>query len=170
MSNVLPSKYRAAVVSRLRARFFLVGSLVLVAGALIAILALLPSVIFVHAARAAVGTPEAARIAAEDQDAARRAQDLITLVGPLVATSSSPAEALVEALAVKPAGVVVDLITYANETSSLTLSGVSSRREAVSEYRDALEHTGRFSGVAVPIAALVGARDGTFTMTLTGYR
>ncbi|MEK7509925.1 MAG: hypothetical protein AAB605_04435 [Patescibacteria group bacterium] len=168
MSNVLPLKYRSIEVGRLWTRFLFVGACVLTGGAIVALLALLPALISVRVARTNIHSSDSARIASEDQSAAKRAQALLSVLNPIASATSSPTDALVVALAPRPADISIETITYTSDRSSLVLSGVSERREAVSEYRDALEEIGRFSSVAVPVSALVGTQEGKFTITLTG--
>lgn len=148
----------------------LVGAGVIAAAALVAILAIMPAYISVRIARASVETASSPSDgpASADQEAAVRTQKLITSLAPVANATTSPTGALAAALAEKPAGLSITSITYASDKSTLVLSGTASRREAVSALRDALEATGRFSSVAVPVAALVGAQEGRFTITLTG--
>lgn len=168
MSNVLPLKHRKIEVGRVWTRFLFVGALIFVGGAVVAMLALLPALISVRVARANIETADATYSASSDQSAAKRTHALLGVLGPIVAATSSPTDTLVTVLARKPADVSLETITYAGDRSSIVLSGVSKRREGVSEYRDALEEMGRFSSVAVPVAALVGTQEGKFTITLTG--
>ena len=153
------------------ARFLLLGSLMFAAAAIVAILAILPAYVSVRIARAAVDSSAqqaAAESMTDDQNAAVRTQGLLTHLAPVVNATTSPSGALTIALAQKPADASITLITYASNAKSLVLTGTSQRREAVNAFRDALEASGRFSSVAVPVAALVGAQDGRFTVTLSG--
>lgn len=156
---------------RMSARFLLIGSLMLAASAILAILAILPAYISVSISRATLesSTEAAVQSPSGDQAAAQRTQSFITLLKPLASATSSPATTLVTALTQKPAGVSITSISFVGGAKqTLILSGVSSRREAVNQFRDALEKTGLFSSVAVPVAALVGTQEGRFTITLTG--
>ena len=164
MSNVLTSKAKKKLGSRVRARFIFVGAVVLLLGALVASLALAPTLISLQIARASLNTPsEEENEARDDATKAVRAQSLITALTPLVATSS-PIEILSEALATRPSGISVTSISY--QEKKLQFSGTSARREGVSAFRDALEKSGLFASVTVPVAALVGTQDGRFTITL----
>lgn len=152
------------------ARFLLVGSFMISAAAVVAILAIMPAYISVQIARAAVenGAERGGGTASADHEAAVRTQGLITQLNPVANATSSPTDALSLALAQKPAGLSITTITYARDKSTILLTGISQRREAVNALRDALEATKRFSSVTVPVSALVGAQEGRFTITLTG--
>ncbi len=54
------------------------------------------------------------------------------------------------------------------EQGQIVIAGTASAREPVNDFRSALMATGLFDGVSVPVAALVGALEGNFSMTLTG--
>ncbi len=156
----------------MKARFLFIGSATLAAGACIAILALLPAIVSVRIARASLDAPlqeSAHGNASADQAAAARAQALIGALRPIAQATSSPTDVISFALAQKPAGISITNITYTGgDKSEIVLSGMSGAREAVNTFRDALEKTGRFSSVVVPVAALVGTQDGRFTVTLSG--
>jgi len=169
MSNVLPTEHKKKETGRLWTRFLLVGAVMLAGGAVVATLAILPAFISVRIARAGIETSEAARLASGDQSAAARAQVLLGILGSIAAATSSPSGVLAGALSLKPANISVNTIIYTGGgQGKIVLSGVAGRREAVSEYRDALSGSGRFVDVAVPVAALVGTQEGKFTITLSG--
>lgn len=170
MANVIPREGLTKIMKRNSARFMLVASGVIAAAAIVAILAILPSYISVRIARAAVETAvrESAGAATADQDVAVRTQGLITNLTPIANATTSPVAALALALAEKPAGLSITSISYTADKSTILLTGTASRREAVSALSDALEASKRFSSVTVPVAALVGAQEGRFTITLTG--
>lgn len=171
MANVLSKEKLLSLRRRMSARFLLIGSLMIAASAILGIIAILPAYISVNISRAAIeSSMEAGEPgSAEDQAAAQRAQGLIVALTPLANATSSPATALVAALSQKPAGVSITSITYTGGVKqNLVLSGVASRREGVNQFREALEKTGLFSNVAVPVAALVGTQEGRFTVTLSG--
>jgi hypothetical protein len=170
MSNVLTPEEKKRLDARLRARFLLAAALILAGGALIACLALAPALISVQVASASLAAPAAESEAArEDSTKAARAQSLIAALGPLVSSTSSAATALAEALAFQPADISISLITYNAESDTIVLSGFSKGREAVNDFRDALEGSGAFTDVSVPVAALIGTQQGRFTITLTGF-
>lgn len=171
MANVIPKEGLLSLRRRMNARLMLVGALVMLIAALLGIIAILPAYISINVSRAALesSTEAETQSPSEDQAAAKQAQGLITLLTPLAIATSSPATALETALSQKPVGVSITSISFVGGAKrTLMLSGISSRREAVNQFRDALEKTGLFSSVAVPVAALVGTQDGRFTVTLTG--
>jgi Tfp pilus assembly protein PilN len=170
MSNVLTAEGKKAIDARLRGRFLLATSLVLAGGAIIACLSLAPAIISVQVASASLAAPsEEAEAAREDSIKAGRAQSLIAALGPLVSATSSASVALGEALALQPADISITVITYTAESNTIVLSGLSKGREAVNDFRDALEASELFTDVAVPVAALVGTQQGRFTITLKGF-
>lgn len=171
MANVLPTQARKAVLRRLNARFIAVGSLALSLAAMIAILALSPSLVSVYAARGALISPPSTDTSTlrEDQLASTRTRLMVQLLSPVAASTSSPSGAIAEVIAVQPESISISQMQYSRGSpAKLTLSGVSSRREAVNNYRNALSEIGMFSDISVPVAALVGTQEGRFTMTLTG--
>lgn len=170
MANVIPREGLTKILKRNSARFILVASGMIAAAALIAILAIMPAYISVRIARAAVEASirESGGAASADQEAAVHTQGLIASLTPIANATTSPVAALSVALAERPAGLSITSITYASDKSTILLTGIAARREAVSALRDALEATERFSSVTVPVAALVGAQEGRFTITLTG--
>lgn len=172
MANVLPQRERIAVARRINVRFLFIGACFLAAGAVVALLALIPSLISVRIARASAessvpaASPEDVN---DDQAAANNAQKLIAVLKPLVQATTSPSEVVGKALAQRPAGIAITTITYTGGTpGKLVLSGTSATRDAVNAFRAALEHSGVFDSVSVPVAALVGAQEGEFTVTLSG--
>jgi Tfp pilus assembly protein PilN len=171
MANVIPPEEINVVRRKISARFILVASGAIAIGALIAILALMPAYLSVRVARAsidsAINQAAAGNLSAE-QTAAVRTQGLITTLKPLASATSSPSDALLRALALKPPGVSITSITYSGGKSSVVLSGTSARREAVDEFRRALEASARFTTVSVPVSAIVGTQEGRFSITLGG--
>jgi len=170
MANVLPLAGKKAVEKRMRARFLLIGSLAIAVAAIVAILSVVPAFMSVRIAHASLESSlqESAGSQSEDQAAAARAQALIGAFKSIASATSSPSDALAAALAQKPAGISITAITYTSGKNEIVLSGLAARREAVNQFRDMLEKTGRFSGVAVPVGALVGTQEGRFTVTLSG--
>lgn len=170
MANVIPREGLSKIGKRNSARFLFVGACMSAAAAIVAILAIMPAYLSVRVARASVETAaqQSGGTATADQEAAVRTQGLITNLTPIANATTSPVGALDVALAEKPAGLSITSITYTSDKSTIVLTGTASRREAVSALRDALEASKRFSTVAVPVAALVGAQEGRFTITLTG--
>ncbi|OHB18801.1 MAG: hypothetical protein A2854_02965 [Parcubacteria group bacterium RIFCSPHIGHO2_01_FULL_56_18] len=170
MANVIPREGLSKMQKRHGARFLLLGSYMFAAAAVIAILAILPAYVSVRIARASVDseTQESSGGVGTEQATAIRTQSLITNLTPIANATSSPTGALSIALAQKPAGISITTISFLGGAKpSILLTGTSQRREAVTAFRDELKASGRFSNVAVPVAALVGTQDGRFTITLS---
>lgn len=150
-----------------RSRFILTTSIALFAGATIAAASLLPALISVRLAFGAlpqeVTLSETAR---DDQTKHARALAVVAALGPSVLATTTPAATAFAALAAKPAGVSVTSLNYSK--GRMLVSGLSRDRQAVNDYREALESDTRFTSVTVPVAALVGTQDGRFTITLMG--
>ena len=167
MANVLPPQARTRLLRTMRARAIIVIGLALSMMAIVAILALLPAFITTAIARTGIASESGATTSAEQAEAAR-ALALIKTLEPF-ATTTSPSTTLLEALALRPEGVVVTGIRYsAGKPASFILSGTSARREGVNSYKEILLSEGRFGEVSVPVAALVGTQEGRFSMTLSG--
>lgn len=169
MANVIPREGLAKIQKRNTARFILIGSLMISAAASIAILAILPAYVSVQIARASVdaAAQDTAGGLGEEQQAALRTQTLITHLLPIANATSSPTGAVTSALAQKPAGISITTISFTG-SKTILLTGTSQNREAINAFREALEASEQFSSVAVPVAALVGAQEGRFTITLNG--
>jgi hypothetical protein len=167
MSNVLTPETKKKLSRSIRARYLTTLALVLVAGAFVAALALVPTFAALATARAALVVPaEEAEGARDDQAQAQRAQNLVKALSPLI-SSTTPSELLGDALSARPDGISVTSITYQARSKNIVLSGTSDGRQPVNAYRDALEAGGKFAGVSVPVSALAGTLDGRFTITLT---
>ncbi len=167
MANVLPPDDRRILKRRFTARLILTGALTLLGGAAIASLALIPAYMAVRVAEASLQSKEdQAAGQGADQAAIGRAQALVNALLPLANATSSPSDTLAFALGLKTTGLSITSMQYTK--GQIVLSGVAGKREAVSEFRDALQASGKFASVAVPVAALVGVQEGRFTITLTG--
>ena len=170
MSNVLPLEKKQELLKRFRARCIMVLALTLLVGAGIASASLIPAFVSVRVAESSVAAaPSAESGARDDQAKLVRAQTIVGALMPLVSltsTHSTPSETFSFAIGLKPAGISVTGISYSK--GSLMLTGVSNSRDAVNAYREALEESKHFSAVNVPVAALVGAQEGRFTVTLSG--
>ncbi len=153
-----------------RARLVLVTALTLGALALAAFLALIPSYAAVRiTASASQDNGSAPTSQREDAFQLERSQFLINEVLPLIAATSSTMDVVEDALALRPSGVRITRVTYSGgaEEERIMLVGVGTR-EQVSAYRDALTGSGLFTGVAVPVSALVGSEESGFSVVLTG--
>jgi len=170
MSNVLPFEETKRLKRRLRTRFILLGALIILASALVAMLALAPAFVSVQFGKAAFQKAESEISAQMRDDQAKQARALVLIgaLAPVVqATSSSPTEMISFAIGLKPQGMSITNISY--KKAEIVLSGVASNRLAVNDFREALTKSGRFKSVVVPVAALVGAQEGRFTVTLSGF-
>ena len=168
MSNVLPPEEKNLILRRFRERFIALGALVLLLGAGVASLSLLPSLILVSSAEASLrrATEAASKTVREDQVIQTRTLALIQALQGAIQATSSPTQVLQRALELKPKGLKITSISA--EKGKMLLSGISDRRESINAYREALEKSSIFTSVAIPVAALVGAQEGRFTVTLTG--
>ncbi len=170
MSNLLPSSYARAQEAKHRLRLgqFLAGFALLVG--LVALASLVPSLSVVSIAldRASLSRMSTSTdAAAEDAEALTRAQAILAQL-PLVSTGT-PAALIEDVLAKKPSSIALTKFTYAwGDPSTLVIAGTASRSESVNEFRFALSADPRFKTVTVPIGALVGAKDGGFSITVTG--
>ncbi len=167
MANVLPIEEKKRVLRTLRARFITVTALVLLLGATLAALALSPAILSVRLAQANLPSDETlSETARDDQAKHARAFALVGALGPIANSTSSPVGMFTAALAEKPASVHITSINYSR--GRLILSGDGGTRQAMNAYKEALETSGSFTTVEVPVAALVGTQEGRFTITLTG--
>lgn len=153
-----------------RSRFVMVTGLALLGIALFAAASLIPSYVAVEAAggEEEVVSPE---VTAEREIAfsLEYAQGLVRELKPTLLATSSPLDVVGSALSMRPAGVKVTRIMYVagDGEGRITFIG-SAPREQVSAYRDALTKSGLFSGVAVPVGALVGSEGGGFSIVMIG--
>lgn len=170
MTNVLPHDARRALSASLRSRMILVGSLVFTVAAGVSALAVLPTYLVIEADRAALppssldtATPEDREVRSE----AARVRALLSGITPLLSATSTVHGYVASVLAVKPTGISIDRIGYA-QTGVLSLSGTASKREDVNAYRAALSaDTARFAQVSVPAASLIGLGGGRFSIDIT---
>lgn len=175
MSNVLPIEAREKIMRSTLARLVMTGTLVCSLSAIVAILALTPA--FLMFAIPLMQTDGVLSAAGAEQAALHKEnRATVTRVRALLAALSSfaekkpPPHALIEKMyARKPAGVDIDTIKFlAGPPGQIIITGSSGAREPVNDFRTALKEEEVFAEVSVPVAALVGALDGQFTMTLKG--
>jgi hypothetical protein len=170
MANVLPPSFKKTTWRIQRARFVIVLSIVLGVLVVIALIALAPSYLALEfAAPQTIDVPEVERRDPADAIAISRAHSLVTQLSSVISATSSPTELFARVLAVRPAGISVDSISYSETDSRISLSGTGTR-EAISAYRDILSEDQFFSSVSVPVGALVGASNGRFSITITIQR
>lgn len=177
MSNLLPKERIDRVLVEYRSRLVLTGALVFLCVAIVAGIALLPAFV-------ALKVEEASQAKQRDSNASQfdsnpiskaeradilRSQALLARVASVVSATSSPTEILSAALALRPAVVTVDHISFSpGKGGVIKINGEAKGREEINQYRDALAKEGRFNGVSIPVGALVGSEGGDFTITLSG--
>ncbi|MEN9413469.1 MAG: hypothetical protein RLZZ342_556 [Candidatus Parcubacteria bacterium] len=169
MSNLLPIQERRGAWSAVRARGLLAFGIFLILSALCGALALAPSVAVVHGALAQeTRDAAAAPNRAEDTQALIEAQALLVQLAGVQSTST-PASTIVDVLAKRSPGMTISHITFTAGTfPTLSFVGSALKGDDINTFRAAVSKDSRFSNVAVPISALVGAGDGDFTMTING--
>lgn len=169
MSNLLPLRTKTEEWARTRERIMFAVACAVALAALVAALSLVPAYAVARTAFVANSAKQDASDSTGAQEKALAdAQAMLSQLGSFVATSSA-ARVTADVLALKPKGVRIDGISYAaGSPSMLTLKGESADRDLVKEYRFALSADPRFVSVTVPISALVGTDDGTFTITISG--
>lgn len=153
-----------------RSRLVLVTALALLVLAAIAALFLIPSYVALRVAAPPV--PDAQVSTGEEQDilTLQRTQFLIRDLEKTLVVATSSMKVVEEALALRPSGIRVLRIAYERVEGGgrLTLSG-DGTRDTITGYRDALTRSGKFTGVSVPVGALVPAEGGAFTIVVSGH-
>ena len=169
MANILPPDRLKALRKAQRARLlFATGCVGIVTGSM-AFAALLPSFLAVRL------EPHATQVEkdlknATSTNALIEAQNLITILEPLAASTTTSMEIVRSAIADRPASVHIDHIEYTRSASgsTLVLSGTTGVASDIEIYRTHLVGSGHFTQVNVPVSVLAGASNGRFTITLTG--
>lgn len=166
MSNLLPLSAQKRMKAEFRARFLLAASLVLLACAALFMLALLPASFAV--ASFSPTTPQTVSQGsgdvAADSAAIAHTKALLAALAPLSATSSL--DAILAALSQRGDGVHVDDISYSVSQQSLALAGHADTPGDVNAFQQALQSDLRFKNISVPVSALLGSQNGSFTITM----
>lgn len=154
-----------------RAYFLFMTSLLLVVAGIVAGVILLPSYLIVgkyHTALEERITALSAPAAdSADKDLISHMQSRVDQLKPLVGATSTPSEAIMAALALRPAGISIDRINYSvSKAGTVLLEGSSSAGDQVSQYQRALAGSDDFAGVSVPVGSLAGVGDGRFNITI----
>ena len=154
-------------------RFLLTGSLVFSAAATAAIPKLMPAYFAAVLPRMSLSGPQLdneQRVQEEsDREIASRTRSLLAALMPFSEEQPAIYERIAKANSLRPSGVTIERITYQRgETGEITIAGIAQSREHVNAYREALEGEPLFERVSVPVAALVGASEGNFTVSLYG--
>jgi hypothetical protein len=141
--------------------------------AVVAILALLPayfSLVIPRMSLSSVQVSEEQRAQEEeDRVVSSRMRALLTALAPYAESRPSVSDVISKAISLRPSGITLQRITYqAGALGEITFIGEALSREQVNEYRETLAEDPVFESVSVPVAALVGASAGNFTMTLKG--
>jgi hypothetical protein len=168
MTNVLPPIADKRLKAEYRARFLLIGSMILLVSAICFLGALAPAEIALMTAPAVpvVAAQGSAADLKNDQAAITNTKALLAALQPITATSSL--NALAAALSARPSGISINRISYNVTTNTITLVGTANTPDSVNAYHVALQNDPRFTNVSVPIGALLGEEDGSFTMTISG--
>jgi hypothetical protein len=168
MSNVLPQEVRKRVWRMYCARFLIAASLILIAVAAFAALALMPSYLALHMGYntpAQESPADASRTS--DRDAIVHAQALLSTLSPVLSATTTTA-LIADALVSRPATLrVYHITTTAGHPGSIILSGVADSIEAVSRYQSVLRADTHFRHVSVPVGDLAGTANGQFSITLS---
>jgi hypothetical protein len=166
MANVLPLQEYRRLRKEMHARFLIVGSLVLFVCALAVVAAFLPAEIAIATSATSVSAPsrDVPSDPQSDRTAIQSAQSLLAALSPVTATSSL--DSLAAALSARPSGIEIDAISYSVADRTIALTGKAPAPGDVDSYRAALAKDPHFTSVSVPVDALIGEQDGSFTMTL----
>jgi Tfp pilus assembly protein PilN len=166
MSNLLPPQAQKRMRAQFRARFLLVFSLVLLISAILFALALLPA----EASLLSFASPDVQQNAqnnttlAADSAALVHTKALLAQLAPMNATSSL--DALAAALSQTGPGITIDDIEYSVSGQTISLAGHAQTPDEVNTFNEALQSDLRFGNVSVPVSALLGSQDGSFTITM----
>ena len=167
MANVLPQSEQKKVWRMYRARALIVLSLCMLALALATFLALIPSWFALSLAAPPLSETSAGHAGPTDGAGPQiaRAQTLIQTITPILVATSSPSGFITEVVSAKPQEIGIEHLAFQENERQITIAG-SGSREAINAYRDTLAKKADFSGVSVPVSALVGS-SGHFSMTIT---
>ena len=169
MSNLLPQSAQRKAWALVRSRAIFTVSLVMSGAVFVALLALTPSLVIYYTHILTVAPATQLRATTTNQNGAVLTQTQTTLsqLAPLsFAASSTPIINIF--LAARPKGVMINRFTYVTgKSSTISVSGTAETSDILNEYRLTLASSGYFSAVSIPINALIGSKDGHFTMTLT---
>jgi hypothetical protein len=166
MSNVLPVKEQKHVWAGQRQRFITLGSVAFSILAIVALLTLSPSYVLLMLNR-----PESLdsklRDDAADRTEAAKTQTLIATLLPVARATSSPMDAISEALLGRPSDITINRMTYTDgKQKTIVLGGTAPSREGINALRKGLEAKGIYESVTVPVGDLIGATGNQFTITL----
>jgi hypothetical protein len=168
MTNILPPSADKRLRSEYRARFLLVGSIVLIVCAAFFLFAMAPAEIALFTAIPVpvTSTQDSNTNAPSDAGVIKHAKLLVGVLAPFTATTSL--DELSAVLSARAAGISIESISYNVTGKTITINGTANSPNAVNAYHLALQSDPRFTNVSVPIGALLGEQNGGFTMTVSG--
>ena len=171
MINLLPADFQddTRLFYSLRRRTLTASVAIIVA--MLSLLALLPSFLILRVKPTNSQTDITMQDAQTDTAVINHSQELLATLYPLVSASSSVSETLNAALILRQGheAIAIDHISYqSGARHTIILSGIGTESRHLDAYRRALSLDPHFTEVSVPIEALVGARNGTFSITLLG--
>ena len=169
MSNVLLPENQKRVLRMQRTRFLFIFAAVALLCAFLFYVALLPGYFALVVGDVKVKGETASASSTPPIAALRETMAAITQLHASIGATTTPSEILQVILAAKPAGVSLDTLSYASgKPGKIIVSGNAQRSDLIQTYRAALDSDARFDSVNIPVSALVGSGDGSFTMTLSG--
>ena len=128
MANVLPPDRQRAVWREYRSRAFIVLAVALLASAALALLSLLPSYLVLSGNDRPVASESSVLQGQADVQWILRTQSLLATVLPILSSTTSPTSAIREVLALRPAGVRVERVSYRGGDRSIVFGGTSDGR------------------------------------------
>ena len=137
-----------------------------------ALVTLAPSYVLLMLHKPAESSVLIAQGKVDDRAEAGKAQVLIGQMLPMLSGTTTPMEAVQEALAGKPDGVSVTRISWSGDATGWTinLGGTALNREGINALKKELEAKGIYKSVQVPVSDLVGVSGNQFNVTLVAKR
>lgn len=171
MANLLTKASEKRLRRAQRARLLLLLAYSVFGVSLGIVCALVPaSIALYYGTRSASDTVGAAPPTAQDRAAYQEVREIVFALKPLAAATTTPTEAILSALTLKPSSISIDHISYqaGGAVGTIALSGVSLEPSALNAYRAAISADPHVVNASVPVGALIGADNGRFTMTIMG--
>lgn len=170
--NLLPELARVRVKTEYILRATFVGALVLVCTALVVLFALLPAIVVSspHSQLQERSSFESlGEQSRKDREEIAYTQALLTEIAHVATSSPSLITIFDKVFFLQSSGVRIESISFfSDKERTLIVSGVSSGRDTLNKYRNALVDAHIFNRVSLPVDALVGGSLGPFSMTLSG--
>jgi|SRR3989344_9062814 len=169
MSNVLPQENQKKVLRAQRTRFLLVFAEVALLCALVFYIALLPGFFALIVGGVKAQNETVAASTTSQATTLRETKTRVTQLSAITGATSTPSEILRIILAAKPEGVSIDTMSFtAGNPGKIVVGGGALRTDLIQAYRKTLDADAHFDSVNIPVSALVGSDNDTFTMTLSG--